>query len=310
MNNAPQFKRLVASMLEFATPAEEQAFTDYVILEVEHQRQLLGYEKDKVPRGGTLIDKWTRYQRMWEQDFSHRKKDGESIYAESNLSMNLPLTQISQHADKIGNDLTGSPSFFGTTTEGSEDQNPAIDVLKQRLLFRSKKVNLHEHGKRGTLGSLIRGQEILRPSYSEHVHMRPTRVTQTMVGNVVVKDSKGVPVTQELDKWITNPNDPTQTILERDSLVAYPIETVFTPGKASVVMRRIKGEVGCDVKPVHFADFFTVLNAESVDEAYIKGHAFRINAGDLVNSYDPTALTPQAKVYLDKHIAEQLAVSN
>lgn len=145
MNNAPQFKRLVASMLEFATPAEEQAFTDYVILEVEHQRQLLGYEKDKVPRGGTLIDKWTRYQRMWEQDFSHRKKDGESIYAESNLSMNLPLTQISQHADKIGNDLTGSPSFFGTTTEGSEYQNPAIDVLKQRLLFRSKKVNLHEH---------------------------------------------------------------------------------------------------------------------------------------------------------------------
>lgn len=307
-----KFQRIVASLLEFDTPTEENDFCLHVLREIDFHRQNMGWEKDHCYRPGTFLHKLDIAQRKYEQDFSYRATV-DPLFAESNIALNPILTQINQHADKLGNDLLNSPAFFTAKPQGAEDETAAINILKDRLIYRSKKINLHEIGKTAAKGAFIRGQEIVMTCYADNAFLRPTEIKAIKIDGKVVKDSLGVPVV-DADVWINDPAAPEFLILEREldlpNKIRIPADSVMQTGNPKVVLQQVKNDPGADVKVIHYGDFFTVLNAESLESSYLNGHAFRSNVGDLLLQFPEDSLLPAAKEYKEADRLGQLALSN
>jgi len=307
-----QFQRIVASLLEFGSTSEENDFCMHVIREIDFQRQNMGWEKDSCYRPGTFLHKLDIAQRKYEQDFDYRATV-DPLFAESNIALNPILTQVNQHSDKLGNDLLSTPAFFTAKPQGAEDATDAINILKDRLIYRSKKINLHEVGKAAAKGAFIRGQEIVMTCYSQNAFLRPTEVKVIKVDGKVVKDSLGVPVL-DADVWINDPANPEVLILEREidfpNKVRLPADAVMQTGNSKVVLQQVKNDPGADVKVIHYGDFFTVLNAESLEASYLNGHAFRSNVGDLLLQFPEESLLPAAKEYKELDRLGQLPLSN
>jgi hypothetical protein len=234
---------------------------------------------------GSLLWRWDNYQLAYEQDFEHRKANC-LLFRETNLSLNLPMTPVNQHGDKMDNDLLATPAFFGPNAEGTEDENPAIDILTQRLKHRAKVTKLNEVGKKAKQGSLIRGQEITRAGLSEAFYMKPVVTNSVTLDGKAIKDSKGQPVLAT-DKWIADPAYPDRQVLERDPNIFVPVGAPLQISKPKVVMQRISKEPGADNKVIHYGDFFCHINAENIDVSPLKGHVFAANPGDLLISYAP-----------------------
>lgn len=279
-------QRLINSHLTFANDADETAFVEHVINEVNNCRDLMGVQTNSRDyRVGSLLWRWDNYQLAYEQDFEHRKANC-LLFRETNLSLNLPMTPVNQHGDKMDNDLLATPAFFGPTAEGSEDENPAIDILMQRLKHRAKLTKLNEVGKKAKQGSLIRGQEVTRAGLSEAFFMKPVITQSVTLDGKVIKDSQGQPVLAT-DKWISDPTYPDRQVLERDPLIWVPSGAPLQISKPKVVMQRISKEPGADNKVIHYGDFFCHINAENIDVSPLKGHVFAANPGDLLISYAP-----------------------
>lgn len=280
-------KRLIESYLSFESDADEDAFIQHVIAEVNDKRDLMGVQTtSREYRIGSMLYRWDNYQLASEQDFEHRKPNC-LLFKETNLSLNLPLTPVTQHGDKMANDLLATAAFFGPAAEGSEDENPAIEILMQRLKHRAKAIKLNEVGKKAMRGALIRGQEITRAGLCEAFYMKPTIVEGVTLDGKVLNDSAGQPVTAA-DKWINDPVYPERQVLERDKSVWVPAGAPLQIAKGKVVMQRVSKDPGCDVAVIHYGDFFCHPNAESLDASPLKGHVFSANPGDLLLCYDPS----------------------
>lgn len=306
------FQRIVASQLEFETPQEESDFCNHVLREIDFHRKNMGWEKDHCYRPNTFLHKLDIAQKKYEQDFCYRATV-DPLFAESNIALNPILTQINQHSDKLGNDLLNSPAFFTAKPQGAEDSTDAINILKDRLIYRSKKMNLHEVGKAAAKGAFIRGQEIVMTCYAQNAFLRPTLIKVIKVDGVVVKDSMGVPV-MDADVWINDPVDPDVIILEREidlpNKVRLPADVIMQTGNPKVILQQVKNDPGADSKVIHYGDFFTVLNAESLEHSYLNGHAFRSNVGDLLLQFPEESLLPAAKEYREAARTCNLAESN
>jgi hypothetical protein len=286
-------KRLIASSLEFDDDLAEDAFIQHVIAEVNFQREELGVQTtSREYRIGSLLYRWDCYQLAWEQDFEHRRATN-MLFKESNLSLNLPMTPVSQHGDKMANDLMASPAFFGPVAEGSEDENPSIDLLMQRLKHRAKLVSLNSTARKAMQGALIRGQEVMRAGLCEAFYLKPTVVNHVMLDGQKLKDSTGAPILAT-DEWVADPVYPDRQRLKRDPSVWVPAGSPLQAGKDKVVMQRISKEPGCDAKIIHYGDFIIVPNAECLDASPIKGHFFSANPGDLLIAYDPASHIKEA----------------
>jgi hypothetical protein len=279
-------QRLINSHLTFDSDAAESAFVQHVIAEVDNCRQLMGVQTtSRDYTVGSLLWRWDTYQQAYEQDFEHRKANC-LLFRETNLSLNLPMTPVNQHGDKMDNDLLSTPAFFGPSAEGVEDENPAIEILMQRLKHRAKLTKLNEVGKKAKQGSLIRGQEITRAGLSEAYYMKPVVTQSVTLDGKVIKDSQGQPV-MATDKWIADEVYPDRQVLERDPLVWVPAGAPLQISKPKVVMQRVSKEPGAETKVIHYGDFFCHINAENLDVSPLKGHVFAANPGDLLISYAP-----------------------
>jgi hypothetical protein len=289
-------QRLINSHLTFADDAAESAFVQYVIAEVENCRQLMGVQTtSRDYTVGSLLWRWDNYQLAYEQDFEHRKANC-LLFRETNLSLNLPMTPVNQHGDKMDNDLLSTPAFFGPNAEGAEDENPAIEILMQRLKHRAKLTKLNEVGKKAKQGSLIRGQEITRAGLSEAYYMKPVVTQSVTLDGKVIKDSQGQPVLST-DKWISDPAYPDRQVLERDPAIFVPKGAALQISKPKVVMQRTSKEPGAETKVIHYGDFFCHINAENLDVSPLKGHVFAANPGDLLIGYAPE--TRETKAFDD-----------
>lgn len=279
-------KRLITSHLTFESDTAEDAFIQHVLAEVDNTRKLLGVQStSREYQIGSMMWRWDCYQQAYEQDFEFRRATN-MLFKESNLSLNLPLTAVSQHGDKMSNDLLATPAFFAPAAEGSEDENPAVDILMQRLKARAKTTGLNTVGKQAMDGALIRGQEIMRAGLSEGFYMKPALVSSVKLEGKDVKDSSGAPVRAD-DVWVTDPAYPDRQFLERDKNVWVPVGAPLEIGKPKVVMQRISKNSGAEMTTIYFADFFIYPNAESLDASPVKGHVFSANPGDLLLAYDP-----------------------
>lgn len=305
------FQRIIASLLEFSTPLEESSFCNHVLREIDHHRRIMGWDRDNLYRPGSFLHKLDIAQRKYEQDFDYRATI-DPLFAESNIALNPILTQINQHSDKLGNDLLNSPAFFTAKPQGPEDAADVINILKERLIYRSRKINLHERCKAAAKGAFIRGQEIVMTSYASNAYLRPTEIKVIKVDGVVVKDSSGTPVL-DADKWINDPADPESIILEKEldlpNKIRLPANTAFQTGNSKVVLQQVQNDPGADVKVIYYGDFFTVLNANSLEDSYLNGHAFRSNVGDLIQQFPAESLLPAAKEYLEADRLGKLALS-
>lgn len=296
-------------MLQFKTGHEEQNFVEIALKEMDHWRKLLGWENDAKFREGSLLYKWQMWQDFSEQDFSARATE-DSIFGESNLSRNMPLTQVTQKEDKMGNDLLGSHKFFGAETEGAEDQHPGVKVLERVLHARSETLKLNEVFKEAIGGPLRRGQEVGRAMYSEDAYMEPVTVRDVRLGTKIIRHpATGVPVLSN-EVWTADPTDPNLQMLENDPAVKVPRGTAFRYGKPKVMMERRTEAPGCDMKIIYFGDFFWCINSPSIAESKIKGHTFRQNVSDLLLSYQADMMTDAGKQYFEDHKAGRLSASS
>lgn len=293
-------KRLIESHLTFASDAEEDAFIQHVIAEVNDKRDLMGVQTtSRQYRVGSTLYRWDNYQLEFEQDFEHRKARC-MLFRDSNLSINLPMTPVLQHGDKMANDLLASAAFFGPAAEGSEDENPSIDTLMRRLKHRAQTINLNETGKKAMQGALIRGQEITRAGLAEAFYMKPVVVQGVKLDGKTLKDSQGQPVLAS-DIWIDDPVYPERQVLQRDPTVWAMKGAALEMAKPHVVMQRTSKDPGCEVAVIHYGDFFCHPNAESIDASPVKGHVFAANPGDLLISYDPATRIPDTyKEYFER----------
>lgn len=291
-------KRLIASNLTFESDAKEEAFITHVLNEVRLARDKMGVEPtSREYKINSFLWRLDTYQLGYEQNFDWREPIN-LLFKESNLSMNLPMTPVNQHGDKMCNDLVGSPVFFAPVAEGLEDENPAIDVLMQRLKSRAKEIGLHETAKKATIGALVRGQEVVRMGLSEGYYLKPTLVSNVTLDGKVIKDSRGVPVSSK-DVWIADPANPDIQILERDPAVQVPKGAALAISRPKVVMQRVSRDAGTEATIIHYGDFFCDLNAPSLDASAIKGHVFAANAADLMLGYDPDSYEKGAKEYIE-----------
>lgn len=279
-------KRLIESHLSFASDADEDAFIQHVLAEVNDKRDLMGVQTtSREYRVGSTLYRWDNYQLGFEQDFEHRKAQC-LLFKETNLSLNVPMTPVLQHGDKMANDLLASAAFFGPAAEGIEDENPSINTLMRRLKKRAQDINLNETGKKAMQGALIRGQEITREGLAEAFYMKPVVIQGVKLDGKTLKDSQGQPVLAS-DIWIDDPVYPERQVLQRDPTVWVTKGAALEMAKPHVVMQRTSKDPGCEVAVIHYGDFFCHPNAASIDASPVKGHVFTANPGDLLISYDP-----------------------
>lgn len=295
------FQRIIASHLEFDTPADESTFFQYVFGTIDHYRRIMGFERDNCFRAGSFLHKLDIWQKKSEQDYTYRAST-DPLFKESNIAANAILTQISQQSDKISNDLLNTPAFFTTKSQGSEDQSQGIDIFKERLLFRSKKSALHQVCQFAAKGALTRGQEIILTTYDANAYLRPTLISVIKVDGKVVKDSLNQPVLDS-DVWIPNPANPDETILEKEldlpNKVRYPADVIFITENPKIIKAYTQDDPGASSKVIHYGDFFTVLNAAELKGAELNGHVFRANVGDLMNGWPEESRLPAAKEYME-----------
>ncbi len=298
-------KRLISSHLTFADENAEDEFVLHCLNEMNDLRDKMGVQttsRDYITF--SVLWRWDCYQKAYEQDFQHRENEC-LLFRESNYSLNLPMTPVNQHGDKMANDILSDPAFFEPKPEGNEDENPAVDILMQRLKARSRAIDLNGTAKNGMMGALIRGQEFLRASLNEGFYMKPVLTQTVTYQGAVLKDSAGQPVMAE-DKWVKMDAYPDLQFLERDKKVSLPAGAEMQMSKPKVVMQRVSLDPGCDLSVIHYGDFYFQLNAPSLDACPTKGHVFNANPGDLLIGYAPETHEPAYQVYMDAYKADSL----
>jgi hypothetical protein len=296
-------QRIFPSRLKFATPQEEAIFGQYVIDQITKTRREMGWKNDREYEVNSFLWKLHRDQKKYEQDYDDRRLSGDMLFAESNIALNPILTQINQHADKLANDLLSSPQFFTLKPQGNEDANPAMEFFKERLFAVAKREKLHEKGRDAAKGAFIRGQEITMASYCYNGYIRPVARSVIALDGQTIKDADGIAVTDE-QEWIANPANPDEMILEREidreDKIRIPVVDYerVEEGNEEVIMEYVTDDQGADAKVVYYGDFFATLNVATLDEASVKGHAFRANPANLIMAYPPDQRLPEAEQYL------------
>jgi hypothetical protein len=244
--------------------------------------------------------------RMYEFDFSHRITN-EGAFSIENLTLNITKDFIDQHSNRAEQDLLGGDQWFAVKPEGAEDQDPALKLFERYLQRRAELTGMRDILKVGGIkGSLIRGDTIYKCTDKVQI-IRDTRNVRVVLSGGVdpVKDSRGEFVT-ELDKWGSDPSDPSKQILLRDPLVSMaandasgqPLQPLLSTFTMPVVVQSNPTR-GCAFALPYFADVGFCTTDPDLRQSDFVGHIFSMAPDDLMDMLPPAQRTPAFNTYFE-----------
>lgn len=325
---------LIASSIGMK-PEDLADMVNYIKSRTNFEREELGWNQNRAYSGDSLFAKWAQYERQAEQDFKDRVVAG-GLFADSNLSQNLPSTIASQHHDRITRDLLDSPKFFDLTPEGEEDaqlqaiimsqQPPAMLPPQQppavvpgmptptapvkptetlmRVLHRESRVrNFASVLSKSVQSALYIGHDIIRPSYERKTVPRRVALSAWTVNGQTIRDSKGEMVMADR-AWKHDPKQPreqAEIVLVDDPRIRLPAGTIVLPSQDKYgVNRPTVVSNGCNIGSVYWADFVIPATADW-ETADFRGHFYRATVDGIMSCYSKDDWTKEAYKYFRRH---------
>lgn len=319
------------------TPVDLAELVAYIKKRAVYEREELGWTEGtgRMYKGGSMFAKWKMYEAQAEQDFKDRVTPG-GLYEDSNLSQNLPFTIASQHHDRITRDLLDSPKFFDLNPEGDEDakmqamimtsqppdMQPGMIVPQQpvkptetlmRVLHReSRSRDMHSTLAKGIKSALMRGHEILRPSYERREVPRRVKVPAWTVNGQNIRDSKNQVIMADRE-WALDPSKPKEQadlVLKDDPMIRLPAGTVIAPSQEFYPVTRMKVVAnGCDMSTIYWADFVMPLVSEWNDCGF-RGHFYRGTVDGIMSRFKKDDWTKEGYKYFSRHKKGELSRNN
>lgn len=209
--------------------------------------------------------------------------EGLKVFSNSNLSMNTPADHHSQLRVKISRSLLKDHRFFGAKPEGNEDKHAAqaIEQIQRWLRHRSKKSGFRDQMETSVNRSLLSGEQVLLPAYSQRVVYKPilARVVLDQNGRPLQSAATKTIVT-ELDAWEDREGGRSHLVKDPDIHRATGSELQYSAKPMKLMQAEVIND-GARFDRIHPMDFICDPRWATIDEADYKGNEFSMPLDDI-----------------------------
>lgn len=279
----------------------EDKVVAFVKERVSAHREAAGWDAGGIWRRGSWGWKRLIASRMFEQDFEHRKAE-RSLYAASNMSLNMPLQFVEQHKSRIVRNLLKNDTFFGIIPEGPEDQSDVLRDVERWLHSRGRKARLCNEFRSALTGILVRGEAVAKTTLRVKQETEDLRVRPLMSNGMPFVD----PVTgrsltdRDEAQWEPDPGNPARVRHRSLPHLSLPAGVPREYGEEHITAVVLRSCRGAHVSFPHWGDLVIPVNATHLDNAELIAHRYQMAACDMMDQLEDARLNQVAKkAYLE-----------
>lgn len=287
------------------TPAQQDRLLQYSLQLFQTTRQACGYVQRQQPRAPFVCTGWLQKRHeatmMYEGDFAHRATQDE-LFALYNTSYNVPQRAVRVWKAKANKKLLNTPSFVTLKPEGSEDQDPRVELADRyfrKVLDEGQvRYNLQE----GLEAASVRGEGVMKITRQVRVANTVKEVRLVMLANgEPLRDTAGRLVFSAEGIWEPDPEAP-PGVADQKRLRADPrTKIIGEPGLSDPMQMPIEAvRSGLDISLVPYKDFYVPPTARDLRTCDGIFQAYDVDVDELLNRVDMKRLSPESRAWFER----------